>query len=134
MQTTQEIVTALQTQREATTAKVTELDNMVAEYIAAKKAERAELLAGVAPIDRALAALGVKVTGVTVSTGTRKPMSQEAKDRIREGLRKAAERKRQAATTPVLQQPLLHPVAAASTPAPKQAPAKTTGKKAGVRG
>lgn len=134
MQTTQEIIAALHEQRSGTTTKITELDKMVSEYLAAKKAERATLLAGVAPIDRALFALGVKVAGVTTST-VRKPMSQEAKDRIRAGLVAASARKRAGVASPAVQQELQVPVAVASAPAPRPtAPAKTAAKKAGGRG
>jgi len=135
MQTTQEIIIALQAQREGTTTKLAEHDKMVTEYVAAKKAERATLLAGVAPIDRALAALGVKVAGVTTNgTGVRRPMSQEAKDRIRAGLLAASARKRAGVAPPAVQRELHAPVAVASAPAPKPVPAKTASKKAGGRG
>jgi sulfur carrier protein ThiS len=131
MQNTQEIVTALKAQFDAITTRLAAIDKEQAATLAQYKEQRAKVAAEAAPLAQALRALGVQVAGVaTAANGVRRPMSQEAKDRIREGLRKAAEKKRLAGSTPALQQELLQPVAAASTPAKKAVPAK----KAGARG
>jgi hypothetical protein len=60
-------------------------------------------------------------------------MSEEAKQRIRAGLLAASARKRAGVASPVTQQKLQAPVAAASAPAPKPVPVKTAVRKVGAR-
>jgi hypothetical protein len=137
MQDVNTIVESLKAQYATIETRLAAIAKEEAATVAQYKEQRAKVLAEAKPIAGALASFGVKVAGAAAGTGRTFVMSEEAKQRIREGLKKAAERKRLAATAPVMQQELLQPVAAASTPVPvPEAPAaaKKAPKKAGARG
>jgi anion-transporting ArsA/GET3 family ATPase len=134
MQNTQDIntiVESLKAQYATIETRLAAITKEEAETVAKYKEQREEVLAEGRPVAQALAAFGVKVVGVQPQR--KFVMSEEARQRIREGLKKAAERKRLAAAVPVTQQELLRPVAAESTPVPVPAEPTAPVKKAAAR-
>jgi hypothetical protein len=86
---------AIESATAALTAERSALAAELARMDAAHRQNRSELSGKLARLDRAITALGGKVT----LTSARKPMSDEARQRIREGLLKANAAKKAATTT-----------------------------------